>query len=284
MALAERVWTRYGLGRSSSWSLGLSLGLGFGLSMGCGWAQTLGQTSLPTSPQTSEDALHGMAQLAGVIFTGQVVAVRRHQAAAGSGAAGVVEIEFAVEDAVRGVRGGTYTLREWAGLWPGGDEPFRVGQRYLMLLHSPGAAGLSSPIGGMDGAIPIRGAIAAASAAVGQESAGPESAGPTNKMATNGSSAGGSTQADSRVMDLSWVGTRVVRPVSYASATTIGPRPIFLQSSSPNAAGSAPRTVARVAPALAGAEATTAPASQSAAYTTVLGMLRNWETEDHGAR
>ena len=74
-----------------------------------------------------------------------------------NGATGVVEIEFAVEDAVRGVSGGTYTLREWAGLWPAGDEPFRVGQRYLMLLHAPGAAGLSSPVGGMDGAIPIRG-------------------------------------------------------------------------------------------------------------------------------
>jgi hypothetical protein len=38
-----------------------------------------------------------------------------------NGATGVVEITFAVEDAVRGVSGSTYTLREWAGLWPAGD-------------------------------------------------------------------------------------------------------------------------------------------------------------------
>jgi hypothetical protein len=80
-----------------------------------------------------------MSRLAGVIFAGQVIGVRRLDG--GNGATGVVEITFAVEDAVRGVSGSTYMLREWAGLWPAGDEPFRVGQRYLMLLHAPGAAG-----------------------------------------------------------------------------------------------------------------------------------------------
>ena len=125
--------------------------LGLGLWAGIGAAQTL--------PTTSEDALHAMEESAGVIFTGQVTAVRR--VGAKGGAAGMVEIDFAVQDAVRGVSGGGYTLREWAGLWPGDDEPFRVGQQYLMLLHSPGASGLSSPVGGMDGAIPIRGEGAA---------------------------------------------------------------------------------------------------------------------------
>jgi hypothetical protein len=40
-----------------------------------------------------------MTQLAGVIFAGQVVAVRQHEAV--GGATGVVEITFAVEDAER---------------------------------------------------------------------------------------------------------------------------------------------------------------------------------------
>ena len=33
----------------------------------------------PGTPQTADDALHAMSQAAGVIFAGQVVAVRRHE-------------------------------------------------------------------------------------------------------------------------------------------------------------------------------------------------------------
>jgi len=126
----------------------------------------------PIAAET-EAELRAMSRLAGVIFAGQVSAVRRLDGA--GGATGVVEIEFAVEDAVRGVSGGAYTLREWAGLWTA-NEPFRVGERYLMLLRAPGAAGLSSPVGGADGAIPIR--------------------------------AG-------RQVDLRWIAARVARPVAY---------------------------------------------------------------------
>jgi hypothetical protein len=108
----------------------------------CGHTQTI-----PAVPDSTADALRAMSQMATVIFSGQVVAIRRLES--------VVEIDFAIEDAVRGTRGGVYTLREWAGLWAAGNEPLRVGQRYLMLLHAPGAAGLSSPVGGTDGAIPI---------------------------------------------------------------------------------------------------------------------------------
>jgi hypothetical protein len=75
----------------------------------------------------------------------------------GSGAGtGWVEVEFRVEEAIRGCVGqGTYLLREWAGLWAGGVMRYRVGERLLMLLHGPAASGLSSPVGGQDGAIPI---------------------------------------------------------------------------------------------------------------------------------
>ena len=145
----------------------------------CGYGQS------PQATGATCDALHAMSRLAAVIFAGQVIGVRRHDAV--DGATGTVEIEFAVEDAVRGVSGGTYTLREWAGLWPAGDQPFRVGQHFLMLLHAPGVAGLSSPVGGTDGAIPIRGS-------------GP--APPANAT-------------DGRVVDLRWIETRVVRPIVY---------------------------------------------------------------------
>lgn len=120
---------------------------------------------LPTAgaAETSVDAvLHGMVGRAGVIFVGTVVDVRRRTDAGGG--SGVVEVEFAVDQGLRGaVTGSHYVLREWGGLWEGDDERYRAGERRLMLLHAPGAGGLSSPVGGMDGAIPIRpGANAAA--------------------------------------------------------------------------------------------------------------------------
>ena len=160
-----------------------ALALCIGVASSCAFGQVAAPLDASLTDQATEDALHATARLAGVIFTGQVVAVRRH--AANDGSAGVVEIDFAVDDAVRGVSGGVYTLREWAGLWTAGDQPFRVGQRYLMLLHSPGPAGLSSPVGGMDGAIPIRGGTALAS----------------------------------RTIDLRWIRTRVVQPIGYRAAT-----------------------------------------------------------------
>jgi len=214
------------------WAVGLSL------CAACGGARTAAQSSL----LNSQDALHAMTALAGVIFAGQVVAMQRHGAA--DGAAGVVEITFAVDDAVRGVRGGSYTLREWAGLWPGGDERFRVGQRYLMLLHSPGAAGLSSPVGGMDGAIPIRAGIV---------------------------SAAGSA-ADGLSVDLSWVGTRVARPAVYLRTQAGGPiaRPIAVQA---ELKASDVRTTA-----------TLASGQPVASYTEILAMLHGWERDDHGSR
>ncbi len=100
-------------------------------------------------PQTVEEALHRMSDRAAVAFVGRVTAVRRVR--------GVVEVEFQVEQAVRDCGVGTYVLREWAGLWTGDDARYRVGQRRLMLLHAPGAGGMSSPVDGLDGALPCMG-------------------------------------------------------------------------------------------------------------------------------
>jgi len=156
-------------------------------------------------------ALREMTQLAGVIFTGPVMEIRRM-----GGETGVVEIVFAVEDAVRGVSGATYTVREWAGLWPAGDTPFVVGQRYLMLLHTPSAAGLSSPVGGMDGAIPIRGVAGGGMVganATAEEIAGIDTGGSVAAGSAGAGSTSGRSTVDGRVVDLRWVGTRVTRPV-----------------------------------------------------------------------
>jgi hypothetical protein len=195
-----------------------------------------------------------MARLASVVFAGQVVAVHRREGT--GGATGVVEIEFAVQDAVRGMSGGAYTLREWAGLWPAGEQPFRVGERFLMLLHAPSAAGLSSPIGGMDGAIPIRG---------GSQSPGPEATRQAVALAPGGT--------EGLLVDLRWVATRAARVVSYPDP--VG-KPTSRHSSFP-----ADAEVASSAPP---ASAIAAPLTQNAAYATVLAKLRDWDRADHAAR
>jgi hypothetical protein len=224
-------------------------------------------------PQSADDALHTMSQTAGVIFTGQVAAVRR-QGGSG-GATGVVEIDFAVEDAIRGVSGGTYTLREWAGLWAAGDEPFRVGQRLLMLLYSPNAAGLSSPVGGMDGAIPIHGGMQASvemAAGVAARVAAGEETAPAEAAA----------QAGGRVVDLSWVATSVIRPITYRDGS-VAQTAELAGLIHADALSGLPVNLVETA-SIAVADATPASGAQGETYKTVLGMLRGWEKNDGGAR
>ena len=137
-----------------------------------------------------------MSDVAGVIFVGEVTAIR--QRTGENGASGVVEIDFRVDDAVRGcTSGSTYTVREWAGLWSAGDQRYRAGQRLLMLLHSPGAAGVSSPVWGTNGAIPVRGT-----------SSSPEMA-------------SASSAATPLIADLRWVGTRLERAISYTASPIV---------------------------------------------------------------
>jgi len=110
---------------------------------------------------TADGVIEEMAAAAGVIFAGQVTAVRRPIGFAGSGedaAEGFVEVEFRVDLAVRGpTMGSVYTLREWAGLWNASGGRFRVGQRLLVFLYAPDANGLGSPVRGLDGVLPLRG-------------------------------------------------------------------------------------------------------------------------------
>jgi hypothetical protein len=112
------------------------------------------QTAVSTSTNA---ALVEMAGRAGVIFVGTVLSVDRKDAA------GYVDVRFRVEDGIAGCRtGGVYGLREWAGLWTGAPR-FGVGQRLLVLLHMRGPAGMSSPVDGMAGVIPVSGTEPAAS-------------------------------------------------------------------------------------------------------------------------
>jgi hypothetical protein len=100
------------------------------------------------APDTSVGAaLRNLASRAGVVFVGQVTGIQRQ--------GGVVEVRFSVQRAVLGPVGATYTLREWAGLWAAGQPRYAVGQRAMIFLHAPSAAGLSSPVDGMDGIVPL---------------------------------------------------------------------------------------------------------------------------------
>jgi hypothetical protein len=153
-----------------------------------------------TMAESVEDVLHQMSDKADIVFIGHVAAIRPHEDD-GTGA-GSIEVDFDIEQAIRGCAGGAYVLREWAGLWSGDAHRYRVGQRLLMMLHAPGADGLSSPIGGMDGAIPIRG-VADASA--------------LTASAAN---------APVPVADLRWLGAKVAHPTSYVLQRAISPAPL----------------------------------------------------------
>jgi hypothetical protein len=91
--------------------------------------------------------LRSMASRAGVVFVGHVQRIVPE--------GDVVEVDFQVEQPVLGVAAGPYVAREWAGRWTGGQQRYRLGQRAMFFLHAPGASGLSSPVDGMMGVVPV---------------------------------------------------------------------------------------------------------------------------------
>jgi hypothetical protein len=221
-----------------------------------------GQTAPVASPQTVVDVLHQLSDKADVIFAGQVIAVRRPNDA------DWVEVEFRVDQAIRGCSAGTpYVLREWAGLWAGGNQRYRVGQRLLMLLHAPSAGGMSSPVGGLDGAIPIRQGATAAPAA--------DTAIPPQRP----------------FVDLRWLGTKLPRAVSYRNESTRAAKPagasmsLLAQRQTVSVATSGSITsVAPITPLPGSASPSDASvAAQQASVDAVIGMLTSWQKARHAA-
>lgn len=104
-----------------------------------------------------QEALASLAQRAGTIFAGEVTAVRP--------GSGIVEIDFRVDQALKAA-GGSYTLREWSGLWAAGQRRYWLGERVLIFLHPASASGLSTPVDGMDGVLPMSAASDGAAYAV----------------------------------------------------------------------------------------------------------------------
>ena len=225
---------------------------------------------------TVEAALRAMTSQAAVMFVGTVTGVRR---VGGDGfqAAGVVEVTFAVEKGMRGVGDGeTYVLREWGGLWSAADKRYMVGSRLLMLLHAPGATGLSSPVSGMDGVIPVKGSGSLVA------------------------SRDRTTAVDAPVADLRWLAAKLARSVSYTTAAAgANSRPAgeaMAQTRTVRVAGSlaaGPKLKAvegtavaapvSVAAEIAGMQDASVPVAQ-ASVATVLQMMAGWQKETVDAR
>jgi len=197
--------------------------------------------------QNVEDVLHQMSNRADVIFVGQVVAIRPHD---GDGmGSGFVEVDFEVDQAIRGCAGGAYALREWAGLWSGEANRYRVGQRLLMMLHAPGASGLSSPVGGLDGAIPIQGVA----------DASPQATAAANPPVP--------------VADLRWLGAKVVHSSSFVLQAALSAAPLTVEQ---QMAGSGEAVVSPVVAAEDGSSRASIPVQQ-ATVDTVVKLLTSWK-------
>jgi hypothetical protein len=96
--------------------------------------------------------LRELSAQATVIFAGHVLEVQRNDAG------GYVDVVFGIDHAVRGCEDAKrYVLREWAGLWADEPQRYGVGQRLLMILSSRGPSGMSAPVRGMAGKIPLLG-------------------------------------------------------------------------------------------------------------------------------
>ena len=97
---------------------------------------------------------HFLTLQSGYIFSGTVKAIERLTPRA-SGSVPVMRITFYVDRGLRGTATGqTLVIREWAGLWQAGDR-YRPGERVMLFLYPPSKLGLTSPVGGDSGRVPV---------------------------------------------------------------------------------------------------------------------------------
>jgi hypothetical protein len=104
-----------------------------------------------TPERTLGDALRHLGDRAGVAFLGRVQKIELPSPSH----PGVASITFEVLQPVVGNPGPTCTFREWAGLWTMGRQRYTLGQRALFFFHPLNAAGLTSPVDGMEGIVPL---------------------------------------------------------------------------------------------------------------------------------
>lgn len=102
-------------------------------------------------------AIRSLAVAASDVIVGQVVAIQRHD--------GVVDVVFHVDATLQGSAQDSFKLREWAGLWPPGMQRYAIGQRVMLFAHAASAAGLSTPVRGSEGVVPLALDVSAGSGA-----------------------------------------------------------------------------------------------------------------------
>ena len=103
-----------------------------------------------TTVQQIEAMEPSLARHAAIIFFGRVTGISRIVPETGA-AEPSLQVTFAIENGVRGTQTGEeFHLLEWPGRWQTGER-YRIGERYLLFLHAPNAAGLTSPVGGTAG-------------------------------------------------------------------------------------------------------------------------------------
>lgn len=103
-----------------------------------------------TTVQQIEAMQPRLARHAAIIFFGRVTGISRIVPETGA-AEPSLQITFAIDNGVRGAQTGQeFQLLEWPGRWQAGER-YRIGERYLLFLHAPNAAGLTSPVGGTAG-------------------------------------------------------------------------------------------------------------------------------------
>jgi hypothetical protein len=120
--------------------------------------QSANTTTLTLPPATVGQILREMTAQAGVVFIGRVRAIRFDAAPLASHQAGTVTITLDVLlpiSVTQGTLAASYVLREWSGLWTMGRQRYVVGQQALFFLRPPNTVGLSTPVGGQTGIVPL---------------------------------------------------------------------------------------------------------------------------------
>ncbi len=130
----------------------LGLGLCVLLLLACAAAPPA--TAVGPRRASSAATLQQLSRHAGFIFRGRVLRVERLRG--GSGSPATVQVTFLVIEGIRGTRSGDHlTIREWAGAWAAGRPRYRAGQELLLFLYPLSRMGLTSPVGGEAGILPL---------------------------------------------------------------------------------------------------------------------------------
>jgi hypothetical protein len=218
----------------------------------------VGQTASQLPVQTVEGVLRQFSDKAGVVFVGQVLEIHRLNDQAT--ASGTVEIRFRVDQAIRGCTAGVpYDLREWGGLWAADSHRYHIGQRLLMFLYAPNTSGISSPVDGLDGAIPIRQGGSAIPSLV------------------------STTPPSAPYVDLRWLGARLQRTISYRqkSVSHADTKPDYLQTVLATTTHSSVNVIPITATSAQLSSSQSSMPAQQASLNFVLNILTAWEKVPH---